>query len=114
MSRHPRLCRNIWYLGPNALQRVPVGTSGDIPRQMGMSLELGHPGRLRGPGTLGNVLGETGQDIPGYPRISQGHLGPGTLDNVLGGTGQDIPGYPRISQGHLGPGTLGNVLGGTG
>ena len=25
------MCRNIWDLGPNALQRVPVGTNGDIP-----------------------------------------------------------------------------------
>ena len=49
-------------MGPNALQRVPGGTSGDVP------------------GSGGNW------DMSGYPQEVNGHLGPGTLGNFLGGT----------------------------
>ena len=77
-----------------------------------------------GPGTLGNVIGGTGQDILGYPRISQDIPGTsGTWDSGQcprwdrtghPGISQGHLGPGTISQGHLGPGTLGNVLGGTG
>ena len=79
---------------PGISQDIPgtSGTwdSGQCPRWD----RIGHPGISQDiPGTFGTwnsgqcPIGGTGQDIPGYPRISQGHMGPGTLGNVLGGTG---------------------------